>query len=816
MKKNIRKQATAQASLVGLLLIFVLPFAVVVYQLISEIDVGINFAQKEKLGLKYNHPLRKLLENLLEHRYLTTAYLRGDTAFKEQIPLRQSQIEDDIKAIDAVDRQLGVTLKTSEKWIALKKKWQTLKGKALSMPPQDYFDAHTALIEDVLSLIAHVGDTSNLILDPVLDSYYLMDALVTKLPPAIEKTAQARDLGVEMAADKRIDTTEKAQLTILSSLIKSPNDAVRRGIQVAFNTNSNLKPRLQTNAQYKFSATNNFIEIINQEIIINQGKNLQLTDYFARGTKAIDTQFKLYDVMAPTLDELLQKRIDEYSRKKYLVQAFALLVLATVIYVFVAFARSLAKRKQSEEEIRLLQTISHTVSECPDFHSALRLALYKVCEATGWSYGEAWIPQPDKGVLECSPAWYASIPSLEQFRRMGEEIEIPLGTGLPGRVWSSQQPEWIQDVSQQPDTRFLRIQMAKAVGFKAALGIPIIADIHGKTQGYDQQAAVIQEKESPASQVVAVLIFFMSESRKEDKRLVDIVSAVAAQLGSLIQRKRAEVALQESLTRLAEANQEITLLNKRLEAENLRMSAELEVTRRLQQMLLPKEPELQSIDGLEIAGFMEPAQEVGGDYYDVLNHDGRVKIGIGDVTGHGLESGVLMIMVQTAVRTLLANNETDPTKFLSAINRAIYDNVQRMNSDKNLSLSLLDYQEGRLCLSGQHEEMIVVRSGGRVERLDTIDLGFPIGLEADIADFVAQTSVQLNSGDVVVLYTDGITEAENLDGVLYGVDRLCEVVRQNCQQSALEIRLAVIEDVRQHIGKQTIFDDITLLVCKQK
>jgi serine phosphatase RsbU (regulator of sigma subunit) len=399
---------------------------------------------------------------------------------------------------------------------------------------------------------------------------------------------------------------------------------------------------------------------------------------------------------------------------------------------------------------------------------------------------------------------------------MGEEIEIPLGTGLPGRVWSSQQPEWIQDVSQQPDTRFLRIQMAKAVGFKAALGIPIIADIHGKTQGYDQQAAVIQEKESPASQVVAVLIFFMSESRKEDKRLVDIVSAVAAQLGSLIQRKRAEVALQESLTRLAEANQEITLLNKRLEAENLRMSAELEVTRRLQQMLLPKEPELQSIDGLEIAGFMEPAQEVGGDYYDVLNHDGRVKIGIGDVTGHGLESGVLMIMVQTAVRTLLANNETDPTKFLSAINRAIYDNVQRMNSDKNLSLSLLDYQEGRLCLSGQHEEMIVVRSGGRVERLDTIDLGFPIGLEADIADFVAQTSVQLNSGDVVVLYTDGITEAENLDGVLYGVDRLCEVVRQNCQQSALEIRLAVIEDVRQHIGKQTIFDDITLLVCKQK
>ncbi len=79
---------------------------------------------------------------------------------------------------------------------------------------------------------------------------------------------------------------------------------------------------------------------------------------------------------------------------------------------------------------------------------------------------------------------------------------------------------------------------------------------------------------------------------------------------------------------------------KRLKAENTRMSAELEITRRLQQMLLPKEQELDNVLGLEIAGFMEPAEEVGGDYYDVLQHHGRFLFGIGDATGHGLESGV--------------------------------------------------------------------------------------------------------------------------------------------------------------------------------
>ena len=84
----------------------------------------------------------------------------------------------------------------------------------------------------------------------------------------------------------------------------------------------------------------------------------------------------------------------------------------------------------------------------------------------------------------------------------------------------------------------------------------------------------------------------------------------------------------------------------------------------------------------------------GGDYYDVLVENGQVKIGIGDVTGHDLESGVLMLMVQTTVQALLLACIDNPEKFLNIINRTIYKNVQRMETDKNLTLSLLDYQEG--------------------------------------------------------------------------------------------------------------------------
>jgi len=184
-------------------------------------------------------------------------------------------------------------------------------------------------------------------------------------------------------------------------------------------------------------------------------------------------------------------------------------------------------------------------------------------------------------------------------------------------------------------------------------------------------------------------------------------------------------------------NQEITVLNDRLKAENMRMISELDLTRKIQQMLLPKDREIKEIIGSDIAGFMEAAEEVGGDYYDVLQHKGRVKIGRDDVTRHGWESGVLMIMVQRAFPSWLADNEPEQVKILSAINSVIYDRVQRLKFDKNASLALLDYQQGMLKLTGEYEEMIVVRCNGCVERFDTIDLGFQIGLDAEIAEFVA-------------------------------------------------------------------------------
>ncbi len=301
---------------------------------------------------------------------------------------------------------------------------------------------------------------------------------------------------------------------------------------------------------------------------------------------------------------------------------------------------------------------------------------------------------------------------------------------------------------------------------------------------------------------------------------IQILTMLSAQAAISIENARLYQTLEEKVAQrtaqLARANQEISSLNEKLKQENRRMGAELDVARQLQQMVLPKPEELEVIEGVDIAGYMAPADEVGGDYYDVLQADGVVTMGIGDVTGHGLESGILMLMTQTAVRTLQEIKESDPVRFLDTLNRTIYRNVQRMNSEKNLTLAIINYSEGRVSISGQHEETIVVRAGGHIECIDTMDLGLPIGIDDDIAEFIDQLTVELNPGDGVVLYTDGIPEAFNIDKEQYGLERLCDAISQNWHYSAQEIKQAVIDDVRAFIGEQKVFDDITLVVLKQQ
>jgi signal transduction histidine kinase/DNA-binding response OmpR family regulator len=215
--------------------------------------------------------------------------------------------------------------------------------------------------------------------------------------------------------------------------------------------------------------------------------------------------------------------------------------------------QEIQERQKAEEEIQLLLSLTQAVSLAPDFSSALEVVLSKLCEAINFSYGEAWTVSADGKVLEFSPTCYYSqqgknvekLDALERFRQNSEVMKFRRDEGLAGRVWNSAQPEWIVDVSQHSNSVFVRTELAKKCGFKTGCGVPIITS-----------PTCSQEDCVDTLPVLAVLVFFM-ESCQEDERFLKLVSAIAGQLGRLMQHKQAEEALRQSEVREREKSTQL-------------------------------------------------------------------------------------------------------------------------------------------------------------------------------------------------------------------------------------------------------------------
>jgi PAS domain S-box-containing protein len=185
-------------------------------------------------------------------------------------------------------------------------------------------------------------------------------------------------------------------------------------------------------------------------------------------------------------------------------------------------AHDITERKEVEERIRLLQKITMDVAAAEDLSSALGVVLRDVCEMTGWALGQAWLPNEDDHTLARSSAWYAATSDLDQFRVSTKDFTFRPGEGLLGRVWQSKEPAWVRDVPTANDCP--RAQFAIDAGLNAGVAVPILS----------------------GEEVIAVLEFFLREPREEDERLVNAITAVAAQLGMVVRRKRAEDALRSS------------------------------------------------------------------------------------------------------------------------------------------------------------------------------------------------------------------------------------------------------------------------------
>ncbi len=243
-----------------------------------------------------------------------------------------------------------------------------------------------------------------------------------------------------------------------------------------------------------------------------------------------------------------------------------------------------------------------------------------------------------------------------------------------------------------------------------------------------------------------------------------------------------------------------------------RLARELEIAARIQVSILPRE-----LDGthLEMSARMITASEVGGDYYDVINVDDGCWIAIGDVSGHGLTSGLVMMMVQTGVAALVrAQPDASPREVLRTLNRVLYDNIHgRLEAERHMTLSLMRYRsDGSMVVAGAHMDAVVWRSAtGTVELLATP--GTFIGIAEDIDRVNVEATWRMDPGDVYVLLSDGVTEAEDARGQPFGYEGVTALVGQHATEPVQSIRDSLFEAVLRH--SPVLADDATLLAIRR-
>lgn len=385
---------------------------------------------------------------------------------------------------------------------------------------------------------------------------------------------------------------------------------------------------------------------------------------------------------------------------------------ALIVFQDVTESRQAARRLAAE------YAVSRTLSDATDLVQAGPEILQSVGMELGWSFGALWVPNDGGEALRCAATWQAPGLASAGFAAATRQAVLPLGEGLPGRVWVSGEPVWIADVAR--DAHFPRRLAAALDGVCTGLGFPIVV----------------------AGKVVGVFEMFSREVQEPDPGLVRAMTAVGSQVGQFIERKQAEASLRQAREQAEEAYRR-----------------ERRIAVQFQRAVLPRR-ELH-VRGYAVAVAYRPAlreADVGGDFYNLFRIDAqRVGVVVGDVGGKGLAAAVVAAWMQDAIVTLAVGEQALPDTVLRDIRRAIlvFEEPERLAT---AFVGVLEWATGRLLYSSAgHEAALVWRSD--TGRVDALEPDGPAIVSIPIGPPNRTQEATIGPGDILFLYSDGLPDA---------------------------------------------------------
>lgn len=377
---------TTQLVLVGTS--FAIPICVLVALLVLNINQSICFARLETYGNDYLRPLAQLLDLIPRHQFAAQTQ-------KDLLTDLQARVDQAFDALDAIHARRGADLQFTPEGLGkrsrehvlpknVRDEWLALKQQAASLTPDALITKHAHLVSDIRTMITHAGDMSNLILDPDLDSYYLMDATLCALPQAQDRLAQAIQLGEAVTRRKAITAEERTQLTVLSAMIiQSDRDRITGDIQTVLNEDSNyygvsesLERELSPPTAAFSTAVDGFAKLINN-LATAASVSQDPADYAAAGKTARDCAYNLWTTGVDELNLLLEKRIRHFQKMRRLQLSISGLVLGFSIAFGIIVVRRIRR-----ELIGTTDILSNSASQVATTSNEISKASQNLAETT--------------------------------------------------------------------------------------------------------------------------------------------------------------------------------------------------------------------------------------------------------------------------------------------------------------------------------------------------------------------------------------------------------------------------------------------------
>ncbi len=342
--------------------VMAIPIVVMVALFVQTTNVLVNSTQAEVTGLEYLTPVMNLYNHVQQHRDSSAGLLSGDPSQGSRVQAIYPQVDADFASIEAIDQKVGQDWGTTTKLNDIKKEWAAIRQRGGSTGLRESMQAHSDLTARVVDLIRQAGDKSNLILDPDLDAYYLMDPIVVQIPRIVESVSSLRALATQGGSRWRTPE-ERAQGAALANEMQRDFVSLQRSYSVAVATNRSLERSVQPAATAAVGLTQNFIRRFNQAAGAapagaKTGEPSKWTpapvaasissgELFDAGTQALEGFFKLHDTSSEAMRGLLETRMAGYRRQQMTQIGIGLVALLAISYLAWWITRSITGQVNS-------------------------------------------------------------------------------------------------------------------------------------------------------------------------------------------------------------------------------------------------------------------------------------------------------------------------------------------------------------------------------------------------------------------------------------------------------------------------------------